>query len=143
MYYRAIIYVYTHTQCDHRERASVCVCIIFSRALCVPDQFLLSRHGVVSASRVLTAAVVWRRWCGGSGGRGREDWPNGVGEPDRRRLADTRTMPSRAPHGRATVFLFGIVRVFLRPPSSSSSSYTSHAKIKINNKRERYTIQIL
>jgi len=55
----------------------------------------LSRGGVVGAP--------------GGGGRGREDWPNGIGEPDRRRLADTantRTMPSRAPHGRATVFLF-------------------------------------
>lgn len=52
------------------------------------------------------------------------DWPNGIGEPDRRRLADTRTMPSRAPHGRASVF-FGVVRVLLRRrrrPSASSSS---------------------
>lgn len=45
---------------------------------------------------------------------GREGWLNGIGEPDRRRLADTRTMPSRAPYGRATV-LFGAARDSRRP----------------------------
>lgn len=84
---------------------------IYMNTSCVPDQFLLSRDR-------------------SGGGRGSEDWPNGIGEPDRRRLADThththtvntsRTMPSRAPLGRASVFFFyGVVRrVFLRPPSS-------------------------
>lgn len=109
-----------------------------ARLVCVPDQFLLSRGGkratvvvtAVSKKEVAAAVVVvvvtsvarcgaGGVWCRGGGGgdgdgRGSEDWPNGIGEPDRRRLADSRTMPSRAPHGCALV-VFGAVRVFVRP----------------------------
>lgn len=63
---------------------------------------------------VMVAAMVVGVWCRRRRPRGSEDWLNGIGEPDRRRLADSRTMPSRAPHGRATVVI-GVVRVFVRP----------------------------
>jgi len=79
----------------------------------------VSKKEVVAAVVVVVVTSVARCvaggggvWCGG--GRGSEDWPNGIGEPDRRRLADSRTMPSRAPHGCALV-VFGAVRVFVRP----------------------------
>lgn len=68
---------------------------------------------------------------GGGRGRGRVDWPNGIGEPDRRRLADA----TAAPLERCPLAHRSVVPLFSRR-AVAVFSFVPHQK------RERFSLLI-
>lgn len=104
---------------------SACVCFSFLAHVCdfvsrINFYCRVAATAVVRRGYVSAAVVIRRR------GRGREDWPNGIGEPDRRRLADTRTMPSRALLGCAPAASFSRRRSRFPSPSVVVFSFNPH-----------------